>query len=179
MDIQVALKSLEVFELRLSEFYAQLQEAYAQDEEASQVFRRMYLEEKSRAYLIQFGLRLVRQNPRLFGEVDLEPAEIEGALSKLKGLVSLGRAPELGQAVRLGVELEAEAAEFLYRKAIRNSGESVSHLLARLGAAPCQHRCALCELGSKRGYLPALQAGPCPVAVAQASCMRGSREGST
>lgn len=153
MHVQAAFNELEHFEVEIAKLYGWLAQVYAHDIEAAVVFFRMHLEEKSHASLVRFQRRLARQNPKLFGDVDLDLGILRDTRGIVHALQADPNAPDLRTAVRAAFQIEISAAETHYRSSISPHCDGITHLLNGLSHGDRQHAAALEELGTKRGYL--------------------------
>jgi hypothetical protein len=153
MNLQQTFSILEDFEMEVSKLYGWLAEIYAPDTEAALVFYRMHLEEKAHARLIRFQKRVVRQNPKMFRDLDLDMDALQGPLSLATSLFNARQIPDLKSAVVAAFKIESSAAETHYHTAITGSCEGITHLLSGLSSGDRQHAAALHEFGLKRGYL--------------------------
>jgi rubrerythrin len=155
MDFLRALRTLERLERKLAELYAWFGELYTKDEDAAFVFHRMYLEERSHVSLVEYQRRLARANPSAFGDVDADLAGVEEAIARIEAFRGNGQSPELVEAIRFALELEASAAKSHLRGAVRESSPDMARLMGSLGRADRQHAGSLRQLAESRGLVVA------------------------
>ncbi len=160
MNLQNLFRLLEDLEGQMAALYKLYSEAFATDEEASKVFYKLSLDEKSHVSVVQYEKRLFKQNPRLFADVELEMDALRAECERVRDLRSARKAPKLEEAVRTALELEAGAAERHYRLAMREANPDVARVLNSLGTADKQHGETLQSFAVKRGFLkPAPRSG--------------------
>ena len=155
MDVQMIFRPLKRLENGLSELYIWYSECLAFDPEAALVFKRLSLDEKSHAALLDYQRNLVRRNPAEFGEVDMDLQEVEMLAGRVESLRAQ-ESPTVASAVRSALELESSAAEFHYRNAIKQSKPALGKLLDSLGKSDRRHLEDLRDFALSRNYL----AGP-------------------
>jgi rubrerythrin len=154
MDIQKIFAPLKRLEIGLSELYDLYSERLSSDQEAALVFKRLALDEKAHAALLDYQRNLVRNNPKEFGEVDLDLDQVEALARRIESLRA-NDCPDLGSAVRVALEFESSAAEYHYRNALKQSQPSLAKLLDCLGKSDRHHLEELREFARSRGYLTA------------------------
>lgn len=111
MKITTALNKMEEIERKASELYKHYHGLFHNDQEASYFFYRMHLEEKGHRNLVQYVKKLVRQNPRLFNDLDVSEEELEGVISSLDSQLERKRQPSLEEAVQIAEEIEITLSE--------------------------------------------------------------------
>ncbi len=153
MDVQQILRPLQQFEEKLGELYSWLADVHAADLSAAAMFRRLALDEKSHAAQVEYQRRLARQNPRLFGQVELDLAEIYRVLDRILKIRADLTPPVVDDAVRIALELESSAADYHFRNVVAQLDPNMARLLGSLGRADRQHYETLLQFAQGRGLL--------------------------
>jgi rubrerythrin len=153
LDVQQVLRPLQQFEEKLGELYAWFAEAHAADAEAAAMFRRLAADERSHASQVEYQRRLVRQNPRLFGHVELDLVDLMQTLDRVAKIRASLTPPEVDDAIRIALELECSAADCHFRNVVAQLDPNMARLLGSLGRADRQHYETLLELAQQRGLL--------------------------
>ncbi len=151
MDIQKAFAPLKRLELGLCDLYAWYSDRFSQDPEAALVFKRLSLDEKAHAALLDYQKRLVQTNPKDFGAVEMDLAAVGEMVTRI-GTLRTRDCPDVGSAVRIALEFETSAAEFHYKNAIRQANPSLGRLMNCLGRADKNHLGELTDFARARGY---------------------------
>ena len=153
MNAKQAFLLLEKFEAKMADLYRVYSELYATDAEAASLFYRMSLEEKNHVNVISYQKRVVSQNPKLFGEVELDAEAIQEEIATVEALAKVRVTPPVDEALRTALELENGAAERHFRlAAIQSNPDAAKHLMS-LGTADKQHYEALKAFARRRGVL--------------------------
>jgi len=150
--MQNVLRPLEEMERDFGVFYRWLSETFADDPEAAMLFYRMSLEEKSHESLVKYLKRLVRQNPNLFGEIQLNLQEVIDLGAFARELVRKTKPPSLEKALDLALTLEASSAEVHYRNAVVYARPELAGLIRSLARGDVEHLTGLQEFAAKRGF---------------------------
>ncbi len=151
MKILALLSSLEKTELEMSALYEWLSAVFESDSEASGLFFRMAMQEKSHANLIRYGKKLVHQAPSDFGEVDFDPAAIEDLLTAVRAARSSAAPDSLERAIELALRFEDSPAETAHRSILINSNPGVREVIQSLAAADEEHVEGLRAFAAGRG----------------------------
>jgi rubrerythrin len=153
VHIQNLFKPLEDLERNLSILYKQFSERFAGDPEAQVTFFRLHLDEKAHLTLVQFQKRLVKQNPKLFGEIELDLDEVVALAARVDEMLWTKRDWALSEALSFSLTLEQSAAEYHYRTALKQSNPSLASLVRNLGGGDDAHLTALKDLVARRGAI--------------------------
>lgn len=153
MHIQKLFKPLEDLERNLSILYEKLSVHFAKDPDARVVFFRLHLEEKSHLALVQYQKRLVKQNPKKFGEIDLDLDDVVALAARVDELLWTKRFWSLREAVEVALAFERSAAEYHVRSALQRSAPDVASLIRNLGSGDHSHLAALKEFAVRRGFV--------------------------
>jgi rubrerythrin len=151
MKILSLLTSLEKIELQMSSLYDWLSDVFEDDAEASGLFFRMAMQERSHANLIRYGKKLVHRAPADFAEVDFDPDEIDRLLAAIGDAIEADPAPTLEQAIGLALALEDSPAETAHRSILIHSNPEVAGVIRSLAAADEEHAEGLRTFAEKRG----------------------------
>jgi rubrerythrin len=150
MKILTLLSSLEKVELEMAALYEWLSGVFSDDSEASGLFFRMAMQEKSHANLIRYGKKLVHQAPTDFGEVEFDSSEIQPLLESIRASKGKNPPPTLAEAIALVVRLEESPAERIHRKILIDSNPAVQQVIQSLAAADDEHLAGLKAFAAKR-----------------------------
>ena len=112
---------------------------------------RLYLDEKAHLALVQYQKRVVRQNPKLFGEADIDVEEVVRLAAQVDERLWTKHLWTLREAVAFALDLEMSSAEQHYHGAVKTTDGKISPLLRNLGASDDGHIRALVELGQREG----------------------------
>jgi rubrerythrin len=151
VHIQNLFKPLEDVERNLSILYKQFSERFCDDPEARVTFYRLYLDEKAHLALVQYQKRLVKQNPKLFGEIDLDLGEVVLLAARVDEMLWTKRDWELPEALTLSLTFEQSAAEYHYRTALKLANPGMASLARNLGGGDETHLVFLKDLVARRG----------------------------
>jgi len=151
MKILTLLSSLEKIEIQMSTLYEWLSTVFKDDTEASGLFFRMAMQEKSHANLIRYGKNLVHRAPMDFSEVDFDPGVIDQLMAAIRSARESNPAPTLQQAIGLALDLEDSPAETAHRSILMNSNPEVAGVIRNLAAADEEHIAGLRAFAERRG----------------------------
>lgn len=118
MDAEKALRLLGRLEKKIGELYDHFCDAYRSDDKARELFEQLCLDEDSHNSVVQYQLRIVRQEPGAFGSVKVSEKEINAIMEFIDKTISSGNKLTLKQAVELSVKIEGTASESHYRTAL-------------------------------------------------------------
>jgi rubrerythrin len=149
---QTLLRPLERLETAMGEIYDTLATTFVADSEASGLFSRLALEERSHLSQIQFLRRLARTSR---AELSLVKLHLEVVLDELARIeIARGAAHKLSlqEALALTCEFEQGAAETHGRQALAAARPELVELFANLARGDAQHQEALREFAARRGF---------------------------
>lgn len=152
MHVDRALRPLADFEKLLGELYAWLSESFAADPEAAGAFALLASEEAAHANLVEYQRRLVRQNPKAFGEVEMDLGDLLATRAQVERLRA-GEVPSLAEALQFAFTIETSAAEFHFRNVLRQANPEIGQLLDNLGKGDKRHLGRIMELASRHGIM--------------------------
>ncbi|MFB3851176.1 MAG: hypothetical protein ACE14Q_04530 [Acidobacteriota bacterium] len=115
MDIVAALNKMECIEKLASDLYKHYHSIFLDDAEASYFFYKMSIEEKGHRNLIQYVKRLVRQNPKLFSNVDVDYEHFDKLEKRLNEEIKRKPYPSLSEAIGVTEEIEIVIGEAYIR----------------------------------------------------------------
>jgi rubrerythrin len=153
MDVQQILRPLQQFEEKLGELYDWFADVHRADAEVASVLARLALDERSHAGQVEYMRRLVRQNPRSFGDVELDLAEVYAGIDRIQKLRANLAPPTAAEVVRIALELESSAADFHFRAAIAKLEPGMARLVGSLGRADRAHYETLLDLAERRDLI--------------------------
>lgn len=151
-EIQSVLRPLEQFERLMQQIYNELADAFSDDTEAAGLFSKLAFEEGSHLGQVQFLRRLVRQNSKQFGDVEIDPDVLAREVEELEKALEAARRFSLHEALVIAIQFEGGVAEVHARPAIAKANPDVARMLGDLHAADERHRKALIQLASSRGF---------------------------
>ncbi|PWB72624.1 MAG: hypothetical protein C3F15_10840 [Holophagae bacterium] len=153
MKILSLLGVLERVELEMAALYEWLSRLFEHDAEASGLFFRMAMQERSHATLLRFGKSLVHQAPGQFADVEFDAAAIDGLLVAIRTARHERPAPSLEEAVSRALQFEDGPVEAAHRSILTNSNPGVTDLVRRLAAADEEHAAGLRAFARRRGLV--------------------------
>jgi rubrerythrin len=153
MEIIAVFNDIEKLELKLLELYQYFGNLFSDDPAAADLFTELGNEEKSHSDLIQYQRKIVRKNPKLFENVDVNIKEVRDIISNVDSIINRIQLPELNEAIKIAIDFESNAAEAHYRSAMQQANQEVSDLLKHLGVLDKEHFSKLREFAKSRGFL--------------------------
>ena len=160
MHIQNLFQPLEDLERNLAILYKQFSERFSGDPEARLTFFRLHLDEKAHLALVQFQKRLVKQSPKLFGEIELDLDEVVTLAARVDAMLWTKHGLSLSEALDLSLALEQSAAEYHCRTAVKQSNPGLASLVRNLGGGDETHLAALKDLAARRVAVVPATASP-------------------
>lgn len=133
MNIMSALGKMEEIEKKASELYKNYHGLFHNDQEAAYFFYRMHLEEKGHRNLVQYVKKLVRQNPKLFRDLEITEDELDTLIFKVQSQIERKRPPNLQEAVEIAEEFEIALSEGYLKNLPLNSNPILLDLYGALG----------------------------------------------
>ena len=153
MKILTLLSSLEKIEFEMAALYDWLSAVFKEDAEASGLFFRMSMQEKSHANLIRYGKKLVHRSPIDSSEVDFDPATIEQLRAAIRKARASDPSPTLEQAISLALGLEDSPAETAHRSILMNANPELVGVIRNLATADEEHMAGLLAFAERRGLV--------------------------
>lgn len=153
MRIFDALARLEMIESKMAEFYEWLSEVFETDSDASGLFFRMSLQEKSHASLLRYGRKLVSRSPQDFEDVDFDAASVDSLLASVDGFRGESPQPSLGEALFFAMMIECHPAENAHRDVLAVSNPEIGHIIRSLAIADDEHHQTLKAFAHERSAI--------------------------
>jgi rubrerythrin len=147
------LGQLEKVELEMAALYDRLSRHFEHDAEASGLFFRMAMQERSHAGLVRYGKSLVHQAPGDFAEVDFDVSGIDRLLVSIRASMDGGPPASLQEALTLALSLEDSPAEAAHRSILIGSNPGVTQLIRSLAASDEEHVAGLRAFARRRGLV--------------------------
>jgi len=151
MKILSLLGVLERAELEMAALYERLSRLFEHDAEASGLFFRMAMQERSHATLLRFGKSLVHQAPGQFADVEFDAAAIDGLLAAIRATRGGVGQLSLQDAVQRTLEFEDGPVEAAHRSILVSSNPGVTDLIRQLSVADEEHAAGLRAFAKRRG----------------------------
>lgn len=150
MKIHEVLSRLEDIENTMADLYEWLSEVFEDDSEASGLFFRMSLQEKSHARLLNYGRKLVRRNPDEFDDVDFDAEVVTSLVSSVDEFRAASPTPSLAEALFFSMQVECHPAENSHRDVLSVSNPEISQMIRSLAIADAEHHETLRAFAQRR-----------------------------
>ena len=152
MEITKALYELKKIESKAQELYAHYHNIFRDDKEAAGFFLEISDEEKSHANIIEYQIRLIRANSKLFCDVEFDVKPVNELIDKMNVQIRSTQPVSLESAVGFSMSMESDAVECLYRTLMGKSNPEVAELISKLGIEDKAHLDKLKAFAKNRGY---------------------------
>ncbi len=136
----VDLDVLERFERHLGDLYSLFAEVLQGHREAAGLFATMAMEEYGHSQLVAYQRRVLDENPELFGDLDLDVAEVFRATARVQQVRERAGQLSVAEAAAVASDFEASAAEYHTRMAMLQANAAFAAFLNQLGQADHEHR---------------------------------------
>jgi rubrerythrin len=153
MRITDVLSRLETVESTMAEFYEWLSEVFEADADASGLFFRMSLQEKSHASLLKYGRKLVNRNPEDFEDVEFDGASVDALLASVDSFRHDSQQPSLADALFFAMKIECHPAENAHREVLAVSNPEIGQIIRTLAIADDEHHRTLQAFAQTRAAL--------------------------
>lgn len=150
MRIYQVLSKLERVEGKMAELYEWLSEVFESDPEASGLFFRMSLQEKSHSRLLKYGKKLVHRSPDEFEDVDFDAETVDALLASVDEFRAQSTEPSLAQALFFAMQVECHPAENSHRDVLSVSNPEISQVIRSLAIADAEHHDTLRAFAQQR-----------------------------
>ena len=150
MKIYEVLSRLERIESKMAEFYEWLSEVFSGDAEASGLFFRMSLQERSHSSLLKYGRKLVHRSPDQFEDVDFDGDSVDALLASVDEFRSEKPSPSLGEALFFAMKVECHPAENAHRDVLSVSNPEIEQMIKSLAIADEEHHRTLKTFAQER-----------------------------
>ena len=139
MDAEKALRLLGRLEKKVGELYDHFSGLFGSDDGARDLFDNLSHDEDSHNSVVQYQMRLVRQEPGAFGDMEVSEKEINAILTFIDKTISSGKKLTLKQAVEVSVKIEGTASESHFRTALTQNNPALGELVRNLGVSDEEH----------------------------------------
>jgi len=143
MQVYQVLATLERIETTMAEFYEWLSEVFEADSDASGLFFRMGLQERSHASLLQYGKKLAHRAPDAFEDVDFDADEAQRLCEAVHVFREERPTPSLADALFFAMKAECHPAENSHREVLAVSNPEISKIVKSLAIADAEHHATL------------------------------------
>jgi len=154
MELKKALKPIEEMEAAMAELYNLYSDRMKEDPEAAAFFAKLSQDEKSHQQVIQYQVRLIRRNPKMFSLITIDMDGLEQILKEIKILINSPAPDSLEQMVRIALKFENSTAEHYYQTAMTQSNAEVGEFLQEMSLDSANHLKSVQEFAEKRGFIP-------------------------
>ncbi|MCK4911275.1 MAG: hypothetical protein KAR83_06520 [Thermodesulfovibrionales bacterium] len=139
MDAEKALRLLGRLEKKIGELYDHFSGLFRSDEKVRELFDQLCMDEDSHDSVVQYQMRIVRQDPGAFGDVEVSESEINCIMDFIDKTIASKKHPTLKQAVELSLKIEGTASESHYRTALVQDNPMLGELIRSLGVSDEEH----------------------------------------
>jgi hypothetical protein len=139
MRLLKVLYKLEMVEERMGELYWALHKKFEDNKKASQLFYKLYVEERNHVALVLYEKRVVWQNQDSFDDVEFDLEEIDKFLREVEKTFQRIKNITVREAVEAALEFESGAAEKHLKKGTLLSNIRFSLFLESLGRSDEEH----------------------------------------
>lgn len=153
MRIFEVLSRLEMIESKMADFYEWLSEVFDSDSDASGLFFRMSLQEKSHASLIRYGRKLVSRCPQDFEDVDFDAESVDSLLASVDSFRVDSPQPSLDEALFFAMKTECHPAENAHREVLAVSNPEIGQIIRSLAIADEEHHQTLKSFAQERASI--------------------------
>ena len=150
MRADEALKLLKDLEAKVSKLYTHFGTVFAGDEDAAELFELLSMDEDSYSSVVQYQMRLLKQEPGAFGSVDINETELKALMGFIDNAMASNAEPTLKQAVELALEIEGSEAKTKYRNLLVQSNPKLNELLRNMGVPDAVHSKRLTDFVIRR-----------------------------
>lgn len=162
MDISQALHALDELEGNLAVAYEALSRRFTEDPALVQVFTLLSAEEFAHQNLAQYQLRLVRQNPGLFKDTQIDASRLSQAVLASARFKARADRYEAKDAVCISFALESDAAETYLTAIVADSQPSLTKFFQAMAGDCKTHIGRLKALADDRSWQPSSAHIPAP-----------------
>ena len=139
MEAEKALRLLGRLEKKVGELYDHFADVFRSDKETWELFTQLCLDEDSHDSVVQYQVRIVRQEPGAFGDLEVSEDEVIRIMEFVDKTISSGQKLTLKQAVELSIKIEGTASESHYRTALAQNNPALGELIRNLGVSDEEH----------------------------------------
>jgi rubrerythrin len=139
MQLLTILNAIESIENSVADLYEWFSDCLSHDPEASGVFFRLAMQEKTHASMVAFSKSLVRKSPSNFAAIDFDMTLVDDLLGSIAAFRYENPQPSLEQALDFAIAIEGHAAEGLHRSMVIQSNPEVANMINNLAKADLEH----------------------------------------
>jgi len=139
MQLLTILNAIESIENSVADLYEWCSDCFGHDPEASGVFFRLAMQEKTHAAMVTFSKSLVRKSPNDFTAIDFDMSLVDDLLDSIATFRYENPKPSLEQALDFAIAIEGHAAEGLHRSMVIQSNPEVANMINNLAKADLEH----------------------------------------
>lgn len=147
-DIITILSKTEKLEESLSELYRWLSNALSSNQEISDFFRLLSLDETSHRDIVRYQIRVVRKDKHLFPDISADVEYVEDALQKIREFRS-NSFPSIESSLRFAVEMESSIAEKFFTSIMKQCNKEFAALVDNMSCACRGHLTKCIEMANK------------------------------
>jgi hypothetical protein len=126
MNILDAFNDIGKLEVALSSLYLYFSKLFSGDAAAASIFEKLGNEEKVHYNLVQYQRNIVRQNQKLFREVEVDVQEIRAIINRVESITKRVPPPLLNESIQIATDFESSASETHYRTVMEQANQKVS-----------------------------------------------------
>ena len=156
MDLLKILAPLADFEANLGNLYAIFSEKFAaEDREASELFEKMAIEERSHRDMVNCEKRTVEADREAFGETDADLTIVLQGLARIETMrkAAVSGKVTVDEAVQFALYIEDSACESYLFDALRKSNERFHGLMKNLADQSRDHELRIRKFAEARGLI--------------------------
>jgi hypothetical protein len=139
MRLLKVLYKLETVEERMGELYWALHRKFENNKKASQLFYKLYIEERNHVALVLYEKRIVWQNQDDFEDVEFDFEAIDAFIREIEKTFQRIRSITVREAVRAALQFESDAAEKHLGKGFAKSNLRFALFVESLGKCDEEH----------------------------------------
>jgi rubrerythrin len=147
-DIITILSKTEKLEESLSELYRWLSNTFSSDQEISDFFRHLSLDETSHRDIVRYQLRVARKDRHLFPDISADIGYVEDALQKIRDFRS-NSLPSIESSLKFAVEMESNIAEKFFTSIMNQCNKEFATLVDNMSCACRGHLAKCIEMANK------------------------------
>lgn len=138
MNVILALRKLIEMEEAMAAHYTELARVFATEPGTCAFFEQLAQDEQAHGRFVEFEMRLAVGNANHYGDLDLDGAQLQAALERIRGYVPPSE-PLLEPALRFAYEMERSAAEAHSLNLLNELLPKLGKLLSSLDAGDRRH----------------------------------------
>lgn len=147
-NIITILSKTEKLEESLSELYRWLSDTFSTNQEISDFFRHLSLDETSHRDIVRYQLRVVRKDRHLFPEISANVGYIEDALQKIREFRNKSL-PSIESSLKFAVNMESNIAEQFFASIMKQCNKEFATLVDNMSCACRGHLKKCIEMANK------------------------------